>query len=171
MKKFTFSECLSILRRHQERVPIETIPLAHDLGLSVYKVMDWEDNIAGKIEKNDDLGGESGYAIFVNGNHTEQRRRFTIAHEISHFILHAHMIGDGIFDDALYRSNKSHYIEVEANQMAADILMPIPLIMKMIDAGIDSPADLAKKFNVSEKAMEIRMRLIKPGLNAIKEGI
>lgn len=161
MKKLTFSECLNVLRRHQEKAPIETIPLAHDLGMNVYKVNDWDDNISGKIQKDDDLGGESGYAIFVNGRHPEQRRRFTIAHEIAHFILHAHMIGDGIFDDALYRSNKSHYIEVEANQMAADILMPLPLIREKMIEGINSPAELAKIFNVSDKAMEIRMKLIR----------
>lgn len=161
MNKLTFSECLDILRKHQESAPIETIPLARELGLNVYKVNDWDNNISGKIQKDDKLGGDSGYAIFVNGMHNEQRRRFTIAHEIAHFILHAPMIGDGIFDDALYRSNKSHYIEAEANQMAADILMPLSLIKMKINEGIDSPFDLARIFNVSEEAMKIRMKLVK----------
>jgi len=130
MKTLSFNECLNIVRKHQENVPVDTIPLAHELGLNVYKVGDWGDDISGKIQKDEEHGGRSGYAIFVNGNHSVQRRRFTIAHEIAHFILHTPLIGDGIFDDALYRSNQSHFIETEANQMAADILMPLPLIKK-----------------------------------------
>ena len=47
----------------------------------------------------------SGYAIFVNkGDRYKTRQRFTIAHKIAHFILHREAIGDGIVDDALYRS-------------------------------------------------------------------
>ncbi len=161
MKTLSFNECLQIVRKHQENVPIETIPLARELGLNVYKVDDWDNDISGKIQKDDKLGGESGYAIFVNGNHSVQRRRFTIAHEIAHFILHTPLIGDGIFDDALYRSNQSHFIETEANQMAADILMPLSLIKKKYEEGVTSIKGLADIFNVSPAAMEIRSRPLK----------
>lgn len=159
--KMTLNERLNILHKHQQETPVETIPLAHELGLNVYKVNDWDDSVSGKIQKDSKLGGNSGYAIFVNGRHSEQRRRFTIAHEIAHFILHAPLIGDGICDDALYRSNKGRYIETEANQMAADILMPFHLIREKINSGVESVEDLAKIFNVSEKVMEIRLKSLK----------
>ena len=164
-KTLTFGERLNILREHQEKAPVETIPLANDLGINVYKVKDWDDGIAGKIQKDEDLGGESGYAIFVNGKHSSKRRRFTIAHEIAHFILHSPLIGDGICDSALYRSNQSDAVETEANQMAADILMPLDLIIEYMNKGISNEATLSEIFNVSEQAMRIRMKLVKRAYN------
>jgi len=104
--------------------PIMLSPLAEKLGLEVYKVDGWDNDISGKIVKDEDKGGSSGYAIYVNAKHGLNRRRFTIAHEIAHYVLHQPLIGDGILDDALYRSGLNHHIEIEANQLAADILMP-----------------------------------------------
>src|SRR3546814_8751462 len=80
------------------------------------------------IRKDAERGGESGFAIYVNGSHPRVRRRFSIAHEIAHFALHRNLIGDGVTDDAMYRSNLSSAVEVQANRMAADILMPWHLI-------------------------------------------
>src|SRR3546814_4029407 len=59
------------------------------------------------IRKDAERGGESGFAIYVNGSHPRVRRRFSIAHEIAHFALHRNLIGDGVTDDAMYRSNLS----------------------------------------------------------------
>ena len=56
------------------------------------------------------------------------RRRFTIAHEIAHFLLHRDKIGDQLSDDAMYRSSLSSDDERAANRLAADILMPMGLI-------------------------------------------
>lgn len=158
MEKMTFNDHLNIVRKHQEQTPVETVALANELGLNVYKVKDWNDDLSGKIQRDDELGGESGYAIFVNDKHSVQRRRFTIAHEIAHYILHTPLIGDGIFDDALYRSNQSHFIETEANQMAADILMPLSLIKAKYEEGAKTYAELARIFNVSPAAMKIRAK-------------
>lgn len=66
-------------------------------------------------------GGTSGVAIYVNKGHHVNRRRFTTAHEIAHFILHQDFIGDGIADDGLYRSKLSNAMEAQANKLAADI--------------------------------------------------
>src|SRR3546814_9683341 len=90
------------------------------------------------IRKDAERGGESGFAIYVNGSHPRVRRRFSIAHEIAHFALHRNLIGDGVTDDAMYRSNLSSAVEVQANRMAADILMPWHLIREATDKGIDT---------------------------------
>ncbi|HCM3005245.1 TPA: ImmA/IrrE family metallo-endopeptidase, partial [Klebsiella pneumoniae] len=60
------------------------------------------------------------------------RQRFTLAHEIAHFLLHRDRIGDGITDDILYRSKLSDFMEVQANRLAADILMPGHLLEKKL---------------------------------------
>jgi len=147
----------AIVTNHQVTSPVQTVPLAGALGLKVYHVNSFEDHVSGMILKTDSEGGSSGYAIYVNGNHHQNRRRFTTAHEIAHYVLHEGQIGDGITDDALYRSKLSGPIEWQANQYAAEILMPKHLINKALLAGMDSIDSLAKHFNVSKSAMSIRM--------------
>lgn len=149
---------LDIIKKHQQRAPVQTVPIAQELGVKVYRVPDWENNISGMIIADKELGGESGYAIFVNGQHPEVRRRFTIAHEIAHFILHPHLIGDGIVEDALLRAEGlSNQAETQANQMAADILMPWHLILAYQQRGATTVTNLASAFNVARDAMSIRL--------------
>ncbi|MEP2828674.1 ImmA/IrrE family metallo-endopeptidase [Parvibaculum sp.] len=149
-------EALTTIRRHQMTAPIQVIPIANALGLKVYYV-DWQDNMSGRIERNERLGGDSGYAIFVNKNHPPNRRRFTIAHEIAHFVLHRDQIGDGVYDDAMYRSGLPQRTEFEANRLAADILMPWHLINEATEDGLSTVEGLAKKFEVSNSSMSIRL--------------
>lgn len=150
-------EQMEVIRRHQAQAPVQTVPIANDLGLSVYRDDDWPDDVSGMIIKNADLGGHSGYAIIVNAKHHEHRRRFTIAHEVAHYVLHQDLIGDGIQDDALYRSGLSNRQEAQANRLAADILMPWHLINKAIADGVATVPELARLFSVSKSAMSIRL--------------
>ena len=153
----TYPEKLEIVKRHQQAAPVQTVPMARAMGLRVWHVSSWPDDLSGKIMRSESQGGSSGYAIFVNGNHHVNRRRFTTAHEIAHFILHADAIGDGIADDALYRSKLSNQSEWQANSLAADILMPWHLLNPIIASGITSVSELAHRFQVSESAMSIRI--------------
>ena len=94
----------------------------------------------------------------MNASHVETRRRFTIAHEIGHYVLHEHLIGDGIVEDALLRAEGlSNFVETEANKFAADILMPWHLIEDFQGRGVTSVEDLARALNVSPDAMSIRL--------------
>lgn len=149
---------MAIIKKHQHSAPVQTVPIAEELGLNVYRVPNLGDRISGMIRRDSELGGPSGYAIFVNSDHSEKRRRFTIAHEIAHFILHPHLIGDGIVEDALLRAEGlSNQIEAQANRLAADILMPWSLISDLQSRGISTVEDLARALNVSNDAMSIRL--------------
>lgn len=136
-------------------VPVNVIGLANRLGVRVYDAP-WPDHISGKIQKDSERGGESGFAIFVNQNHPLTRKRFTIAHEIAHFVLHEDQIGDGVFDDGMYRSGLPAKVEYQANQLAADILMPRSVLMENADKPIVQLADM---FQVSETAMQVRLQI------------
>ncbi|HEY0522277.1 MAG TPA: ImmA/IrrE family metallo-endopeptidase, partial [Stellaceae bacterium] len=82
---------------------------------------------------------------------------FTLAHEIAHFILHRDLIEDGVSDDTMYRSKElSGYHEVQANRMAADILMPVMLVKRAAELQ-SNPDLLARVFRVSPAAMKIRL--------------
>lgn len=151
----SLNAALEIIREHQQTVPVQTVSIANALGIKVYKVPGWPTDLSGMVRKNVD--SEGGFDIFVNQDHPEVRRRFTIAHEIGHVILHPHLIGDGITDDALLRSGLSNTVEAQANRFAADLLMPRDKLSECIKNGITSVRELAGRFNVSEQSMAIRL--------------
>ncbi|WP_210327227.1 ImmA/IrrE family metallo-endopeptidase [Methylocystis sp. H4A] len=140
--------------QYMEQAPVDIEGLATALGLAINREL-WPDNKSGKIECEAN-GGPC--TITVNAMHPESRQRFTIAHEIAHFILHRDAIGDGIVDDGMYRSGRSEKIERQANQYAAEILMPWKIVIQKYRAGHQTPTALAREFKVSPAVAEIRMK-------------
>ena len=147
---------MEIVRWHERKAPVPVSQIARDLGLRVWQAT-WDTDVSGMIRKDKKYGGKSGYAILVNRAHPKTRRRFTIAHEVAHFLLHRELIGDGITDDALYRSEIGSSIEAQANRFAASVLMPWPLVREAVQSGVDTVPELAKRFAVSNSAMSIRL--------------
>lgn len=146
------------LKKHQLKTPINVWNIANELGLDVYLTESPKyKSFSGNIVKDLTFGGKSGYAIFINKEHNSNRQRFTIAHEIAHFLLHKDLIGNGITDNALYRSGLSSKVEIEANALAAEILIPIDLLEEALRNDIQTIEELAKVFRVSESCMSIRL--------------
>ena len=123
------------------------------------------DDISGMIEPT----GTGTHKITVNQEHPFTRQRFTIAHELGHFLLHERLIGSGIDDDRAYRSSSAgrYYNtdigpkeETGANKIAATILMPIELVNARRAEGIVGVGQLAEEFGVSKHAMSIRLKVI-----------
>jgi hypothetical protein len=147
---------IETIGRFAQQAPIDVVGLAGELGIIVRFSPLGE--ISGKlIRAETPLGSWSGFVIFVNQNHTPRRQRFTTAHEIAHFVLHRDLIGDGITDDALYRSKLPDTYERQANRMAANILLPARIVGEEWRKGNRSVAGLADRFDVSEEAMRIRL--------------
>ena len=145
---------LDIIREFTQAAPIRVGALAKALGLKVV-VASLPLQVSGMLKPDD----EGAYVIKVNRFEPKNRQRFTIAHEIAHFLLHRSLIANGVVDSALYRSKLSSRLEAEANRLAADILMPRPLIEREKDnapGGVDLDCYLAQKFEVSVPAMDIR---------------
>lgn len=64
----------------------------------------------------------------------------------------------GLTEDTFYRADGlNSWQEMEANKLAADILMPMTLIRKYSSG--KTPLELARIFHVSEPAMRIRLSL------------
>lgn len=152
----TTPEKLEVIKRYQATAPVDVFAIARDLGIPVYVYDNWPDDLSGLIAKDATYGGSSGYLIGVNGKHATTRQRFTVAHELAHFVLHEDQIGDGLTEDALYRSRLSNAVEAQANRMAADILMPWSLINEVPPAEW-SVKELARRMKVSPSAMAIRL--------------
>ncbi|WP_176592101.1 ImmA/IrrE family metallo-endopeptidase [Sphingobium sp. EM0848] len=148
----------SQVQQHQLEAPVDLAGLAKSFGLKV-KGATLAPGISGEIRPD----GES-YIIRVNRHDAPARQRFTVAHEIAHFLLHRDQIGNGITDDVLYRSGLSSRMEAEANRLAADIIMPENLVERVKSNSEslnieDILEHLSKRFGVSEAAMKIRLGL------------
>jgi hypothetical protein len=145
-----------IIERFQQEAPVDVVGLAEALGMNV-----WEDEllppISGKLFIDKLNGGASGFSIVVNRTESLPRRRFTVAHEIAHFILHREDLAEGLVEDALFRGKLSSKKETEANTLAAEILMPFSLIQKLMTEGIRTISELAEKLQVSKAAISIRL--------------
>ncbi len=147
-----------VIAKHQKQAPVNVVAIASDLGLKVWAMRSLPSNISGKLFRDPLNGGTSGFSIGVNATEVFVRQRFTVAHEIAHFILHKDKIENGeLIDDTLYRSGLSSKEETEANKLAADILMPYPLISSLVHSGIRDPQSLARTLQVSLPAMNIRL--------------
>lgn len=149
---------MAIIVRHHGRVPVDVDAIAHDMGLSVeYVPMGL--GRSGAIYRDPEGPGESGFTIEIDSDESRIRQRFTLAHEIAHYVLHRDLMrqGEKIIDNAMYRSHLSTDYESQANRLAADIVMPKNRVREQY--GLDpNPASLAKKFEVSQQAMEIRIK-------------
>lgn len=87
---------------------------------------------------------------------TQNRRRFTVAHELGHCLL------DHPLEQILHRNNegdgKTSILEYEANIFARDLLMPAIVLAKL---GINTPQQIIELCNVSMKSAEIRCERLK----------
>lgn len=145
----------SIIPQKNGTAGIDVKKIAECLGIRVIEYP-FSENISGLFFKKD-----SQIFLGVNQNHPNNRKRFTIAHEIGHYLLHSKDILHYDLEelDKVYFRAKSILSreETEANFFAAEILMPDSLIDKCIDSGINSVEELAKFFEVSEEAMRYRL--------------
>jgi len=105
--------------------------------------------------------------IGINSRHSPMRRRFSIAHEIGHLVLHDE---ESLHVDAwtpfAYRTDKSSEgtdpREIEANQFAAELLMPEPWVRRDVGQITDMIAEdvverMAELYQVSTQAMTLRL--------------
>ena len=116
----------NIILANQQEFPIQVGAIAKNLGIVVKKAT-LSAGISGQIKETDNI-----CTIRINRHDVKARQRFTLAHEIAHFLLHRDRLGDGITDDILYRSSLSDKLEAQANRLAADIIMPWELIKESL---------------------------------------
>jgi Zn-dependent peptidase ImmA (M78 family) len=140
-----------VLRRlniTQPPVPIYRIAL--ELGIEI--VPDADLDVAGVVVATDRVA-----KITLNTSDPDTRRRFTIAHEIGHLLLHT--IGPQPqfrFSDPGFGPTKKK-IESEANEFAASLLMPLWLVEPLATGARRTARQLADLFEVSQKAMEVQL--------------
>ncbi|GAA5116996.1 ImmA/IrrE family metallo-endopeptidase [Luteolibacter yonseiensis] len=128
-------------------VPVPLDRIARALGYEPYK-----------FEGSGDVSGLVDYEnkrIYINGNESPQRQRFTLAHEIGHAVLHP---GQRIVD---YRRNidaPNTPVEREANQFASELIMPRERFKSAWRERGGNVYRVAAYFGVSHAAASIRAK-------------
>ena len=146
-------ECLS---EH----PVKLGAIAKRLGVKVL-LSTLPRGTSGQIEQKN---GE--FVIRINRHEAKYRQRFTLAHELAHYLLHRDLIvaDGGWSENVLLRSGQPAKIEYEANRLASDLVIPSaqlaeattdysgPMTSEVIE-------DLARRFGVSTAAMEVKLQM------------
>ncbi|WP_024601657.1 MULTISPECIES: ImmA/IrrE family metallo-endopeptidase [Pseudoalteromonas] len=145
------------------RLPVNIQDIAEKLNIKV-------DSINPFNPDHNDYRGLSGLAeinnqgqrvIYCNSTESTNRNRFTLAHELGHHVLnHVNPQNPCFRDDSnTFSSNSPVWQEREANNFAAQLLMPLDAIKTMLFVkGISNIKQLAEIFQVSEAAMYYRLK-------------
>lgn len=143
-------------------VLVDKIIKAHGIGLQMSAL---EDSVSGMM-----ITRENGSSVIaINELEHENRQRFSMAHELGHYILHR--TERSIFVDSneqkFYRdaeaSTGTKLQEIEANAFAAELLMPREKIDELLTEKLSYLDEsvieqLAEKCKVSQTAMIFRLQ-------------
>src|SRR5437763_15889035 len=117
-------------KNHIGRPPVDVGRIAATEGLEI-RYSPTGTNISGALVRSDHMT-----FIAVNNAHHLNRQRFTIAHELAHFFLDhegtdLHIDGDFTIN-LRYRSasEAADRSEIQANQFAAELLMPREFLVR-----------------------------------------
>ena len=152
-----------VLQDHhlEQTMPIPVIDVCLAEGIIAVRQGTFKDpGVSGMIRHT----GE-GHVIYVRAIDPPVRQRFTMAHELGHYLLHIR--GDRNQDElsliergdveALYRrTDQVNERERAANLFAAALLMPTTILRMLGDAY--KPRTLAQFLAVSEEALKIRLK-------------
>ena len=135
---------------------------------------DFDDpRISGMLIKDN---GTGKFGIYVNRKHSNTRQRFTVAHEIGHFLSWKHKSHsyeqlskeNEIEDYAISFRHESiqSEAETEANEIAVTMLMPEEKVRELAKKNL-TIEEMAEEFFVSEAVMTIRLQALYKGVEFV----
>jgi Zn-dependent peptidase ImmA (M78 family) len=141
------------------RLPVDPAWIAGKMGIRVVEAS-LDVDVAGFLIK--EIGRDA--EIYLNASDSRQRRRFTCAHELGHYVRRAGSPDRGEWGyldrrDSL-SSRGTDPEEIWANGFAAALLMPEDLVRERF-RGMPDPVLLAYAFGVSSDAMGNRLRTLR----------
>ena len=129
------------------------------MGVDVYQVK-LPRGVAGRLVT--DAFADSGFAVEINNEHDVRSKRFTLLHELGHFLLHANRadpLADPLFldrgGDAFYFDQKQ---EKEANDVADLLLFGDGALAAASTLFGGDVEKLARYFGVTEPMIHVALR-------------
>ena len=157
---------LETVARGMSAAPVRVEDIIRELGIQ-YRNIPMPAGQSGYIEH------ENGrYTITVNASESAHRQRFTAAHELAHYLLHRDLLvergglarhSDSLFGEFAPSNPPQPFSpthEVEANKLAAQIIMPRDAVSSAFEPFLDNVDEVAKRFGVSRQAMAIRLKTL-----------
>lgn len=95
------------------------------------------------------------WVMTVNSCHPDVRQRYTLGHELGHYLNHRDM--KSFKDSTFFRSSQKSSMEYMADLFAACLLMPESEINTLLNSGVKTVKEMANKFDVSLEAMKYRL--------------
>ena len=151
----------------QRHAPFDPVAAAQKLGLQVFNSEFRNHGTSGVFKK----GASGGYEIHVDRSSPRRRARFTVAHELGHFVLHKDEVEAVVDSDVnMYRRRSAgreedpadRQREYQANMFAVEFLMPEEKVREAYRV-TDDLTRLADVFDVSEEAMGYRVNDLRLG--------
>jgi Zn-dependent peptidase ImmA (M78 family) len=135
--------------------------LAEEMGFEVY-LTELPANIRGRLTP--DPFSQNGYKIEVNKNDDVVTRRWTVLHEIMHFLLHRN---DDPFAPTLNRAGRGHFYDAhqrqeerEANEAVEAVVFGDGALNAAVSLYGRDESLLAKRFGVSGRTLRIALAKI-----------
>lgn len=131
---------------------LDIIALIKSQNIELVYDEDMPSDVSGVLKKENDT-----WTIHVNKMHSQNRQRYTIAHEFGHYCLHKDYTNE-FKDKTFFRKEKDWTsIEYDANQFAAELLMSKECIKNALNNDIITIKELSEAFGVSMIAMRNRL--------------
>ena len=131
--------------------PVDVKKIAELLGFQVIP-FSFPDKRRGVTHIEDDV-----MAIGVNSRHSAVMQRYTIAHELGHYLCGHQMYEKTFVDDETKYYDHHFQQEKEADAFAAELLMPKEFLERdLAKYGLDIPK-LKELYQVSKQALWIRL--------------
>jgi Zn-dependent peptidase ImmA (M78 family) len=130
-------------------VPVDIERLAAAANVKIRLVHDLSDQESGQTTQH-----KGKHIIIVNGNHREERQRFTVLHELAHIILElpSQHQGPKMTTPTLIRYERRPREEILCDVFAAECLLPYDLFSKDVgdvDISLDAVKTLADRYKAS----------------------
>lgn len=134
------------------------LEIATTLGVAVYEIdfqkIYQKQGINGVIQWDNDKP-----SIYINKNYTPERKTFTLAHELGHFILHPNSKKYRIDFIDYTKEDKETEEEIEANYFAGSLLVPKEKLLELLRF-TDKTEKIAEYFGVSKAVIDTRIKWI-----------
>lgn len=135
---------------NDHRVDIEKFIADHYQDIRIEKEVLPSDK-SGKLEYKNGL-----WIMTVNILHPSVRQRYTLGHELGHYLNHRDSVKSFV-DTVFFRSKQKSSMEYMADDFAARLLMPENDIKILLSQGIKTVKEMAARFDVSLEAMKYRL--------------
>lgn len=160
-----------ILRDFCKELGGDLVQLANRLGVKVFQDNEMHHSNDGYLVHDERCGSASGYKVVLNASKPIQRQKFTLAHELGHFVLHRNSPelkrkrkkSAKIIEFATHRSiDDWEYdgfpvaFEREANSFAVSVMLPVGPLKRSPEFQNGAPVALADRLGFSKSMVTRR---------------